>query len=60
MSKDDRSIKPEAESEEFIKFKVAMQRIVAVRKVDIFEDLPKMFRERKPPKKATRNVKLKA
>jgi hypothetical protein len=38
-------------SEEYAKFRTAMQDIVAVRKVDIVEDLPKMFRDRKPAKK---------
>ncbi len=40
-------------SEEFTKFKQAMEQIVAVRKANIVDELPKMFPERKPTKKAT-------
>jgi len=39
------------ESEEYMKFEAAMQQILSVRKIDIVDKLPKMFRERKPAKK---------
>ena len=41
-------------SEEFVRFNAALKQIVAVKKIEIVEDLPKMFRERKPAKKAAR------
>jgi hypothetical protein len=43
--------KPPKQSEEFIKFKTAMMKIVSVNKSEIVDALPKMFRERKPPTK---------
>lgn len=52
--------KPKGESEEYVKFRRAMQRIVSVKKGDIVEDLPKMFRERKPRKKAKRKPQKKS
>jgi hypothetical protein len=50
---------PTADSEEFIKFKTAMMQIVSVEKTDIVDELPKMFRERKPPKNTAKKRKQK-
>jgi hypothetical protein len=41
-------------SEEFGRFNGALKQIVAVKKIDSVEELPKMFRERKLAKKAAR------
>jgi hypothetical protein len=46
MPEDERPKEQESESEEFVRFKAAMLQIVSVRKEDIIEKLPKMFRER--------------
>jgi hypothetical protein len=46
---DEKLKEPQTESEEYIKFKTAMMKIVSVQKAEIVKDLPKMFRERKPP-----------
>lgn len=35
------------DSEEYIKFKTAMQQILSVKKIDIEHKLPKMFQKRK-------------
>ncbi len=41
-------------TEEYLKFRTAMEQIVTVPKADIVSGLPKMFRERKAAKKTTR------
>lgn len=55
MNEDDRakSDARETESEEYMKFKAAMQQILSVKKIDIEHKLPKMFRERKSTTKKT-------
>ena len=48
------------ESEKIVRFKVAMQKILTVKKIDILDDLPKMFQERKvTTKKSARKRKTK-
>ena len=46
-----------SESNECAKFRAALNKIVAVKKIDILEILPKLFRERRPAKRTAR-VKL--
>jgi hypothetical protein len=50
----DKKPKVEPESEEYQTFVAAMKQIVKVEKIDIINDLPQSFKERKPAKKATK------
>ena len=54
MPNDEAPRLPEPESEEFVKFKAAMLKIVSVRKEDIVGKLPKGFQ----PSKKTPNKKV--